>query len=82
MGLAEHTRGCEIFKMDAVSWLQASAIAWPCGSLLVLPFYSRFAACGVGSFEALSGITQRQQRCGSPDVSLLDNVQGWGCCGA
>lgn len=53
------------------------------------PFLLSTASCfaasqptrsGVGSFEALSEIRQRQQgqqRCGGLDVSLLENDQGW-----
>lgn len=73
MRLPEHMRGCEILKMDAVSRLQAlneSLTMWQPPSC---PFLCLTASCFAGSqptgcgvcfFEALSEITQRQQRCG------------------
>lgn len=89
MRLPEHMRGCEILKMDAVSWLQASNESLTMWQPPSCPFLFSTASCfagsqptgsGVASFEALSEITQRQQgqhRCGSLDVSQLENDQGW-----
>lgn len=68
MGLPEHMRGCEILKMDAASWLQASNERLTMWRPPRCPFlrstasrFRCFTAQTIASSEVLSGMTRRQR---------------------
>lgn len=77
----EHMWGCEILKMDAASWLQASDhVAISQLSLFVLSRFCWFTAYRIASFEVLSEMTCHQwgqHRRGRFGASWLENDQGW-----